>query len=114
MARGTRIARGCRAGLAAFAFASTPVAQAADAGVQTHTIVIEAMRFNPETLTLRRGDRVVWHNKDLVPHTATARGVFDSRSIAAQGSWTYVTRKAGTLAYVCSFHPTMKGTLSVR
>lgn len=86
----------------------------AHAAPQTHTIVIEGMRFVPETLTVRRGDRIVWRNRDLVPHTATASGVFDSKSIAADGAWTYVARRAGTLPYVCSFHPTMKGALTVQ
>lgn len=72
------------------------------------------MRFIPETLTVHRGDRIVWRNKDLVPHTVTAENIFDSQSIPAAGSWTYVAAKAGTLPYVCSLHPTMKATLEVQ
>ena len=98
----------------AFAIACTLGAHSADAAPQTHTVVIEGMRFNPETLTVHRGDRIVWRNKDLVPHTATASKIFDSHSIAADGSWTYIVRKAGTLPYVCSFHPAMKGMLEVQ
>ncbi len=30
------------------------------------------------------------------------------------GSWTWVAHEPGTFAYVCSFHPMMKGTLTVR
>ena len=86
---------------------------AADAAAQTHTVVIKGFRFNPETLTAHRGDRIVWRNKDLVPYTATTHGVFDSRSIAPGSSWTYVARKVGTLPYVCTFHPTMQGSLAV-
>ena len=29
------------------------------------------MQFAPQTLTVKAGDRVLWQNKDLVPHTAT-------------------------------------------
>jgi plastocyanin len=83
------------------------------AGAREHTVVIEGMQFKPAALTARRGDRVVWRNKDLVPHTATAARVFDSRTIEAGGSWTYTAGKAGTLAYVCTFHPGMKGSLTV-
>ena len=47
----------------------------ADAGSDTaqaaHTVVIENMQFNPATLTVRRGERIVWVNKDLFPHTVT-------------------------------------------
>ena len=38
----------------------------------THYVVIEQMRFNPPTLTVQRGDRIQWVNKDLVAHTASA------------------------------------------
>ena len=84
---------------------------AADAAAQTHTVVIEGFKFNPPTLTLHRGDRIVWRNKDLVPHTATSHGLFDSRSVAPGSSWTCVAGKAGTLPYVCTFHPTMQASL---
>ena len=87
----------------------------AGAAPKTHTVVVEAMRFAPETLTVQRGDRVVWVNKDLFPHTATASaGTFDSGSIAPSASWTYVAHEAGDHPYLCSLHVTMKGMLSVR
>ena len=80
----------------------------------THVVVIEGMRFVPETLALQRGDTVVWQNRDLVPHTVTAAGAFHSGSIAAGASWRRVITRTGTLAYVCTFHPSMKATLEVR
>jgi plastocyanin len=87
----------------------------AGAAPQTHTVTIDAMRFVPETLTVRRGDRVVWVNKDLFPHTATASaGTFDSGSIAPNAWWTYVAREPGSHGYLCSLHTTMTGTLTVR
>ena len=46
----------------------------------THTVVIENLQFSPRELTVNRGDRIVWVNKDLFPHTATAEGKgFDSQ-----------------------------------
>jgi plastocyanin len=81
---------------------------------QTHHITIEAMRFNPETLTVRRGDRVIWINKDPFPHTTTADKAFDSHSIEPNASWSYVAVKPGDYDYECTLHPTMKGKLAVR
>jgi len=82
---------------------------------KTHTVTVEGMRFIPQTLTVQRGDRVVWVNKDLFPHTATATGgAFDSRSIAPNASWIYVAREPGHFAYLCSLHTTMTGTLAVQ
>lgn len=81
----------------------------------THTVVIENMQFNPPQLRVRRGERIVWVNKDLFPHTVTAASrAFDSGSIAANASWTYVARKTGEYPYGCSFHPTMKGMIEVK
>ena len=57
----------------------------------THTVTMENLQFSPAELTVNRGDRIVWVNKDLFPHTATADGkAFDSQGIAANASWTYV------------------------
>jgi plastocyanin len=73
------------------------------------------MRFVPAKLTVQRGDRVVWVNKDLFAHTATASaGTFDSGSIAVNASWTCVAREPGRHAYLCSMHTTMTGTLIVQ
>ena len=81
---------------------------------KTHTVTIAGMRFQPEMLTVERGDTIVWVNKDLVPHTATSKvGNFDSKLIQADKSWKYTIRKKGDFAYICTFHPTMKAMLRV-
>ena len=102
---------------AALALASTAVVVSlpawADATPVTHTVVMHATAYAPLALTVKRGDTVVWVNKDPFPHTATAKGVFDSKSIAAGASWKYKARKAGGYTYICSFHPNMLGTLRV-
>lgn len=80
-----------------------------------HTVVIENMQFSPASLKIRSGERIVWVNKDLFPHTATsASKQFDSGSIEPTGSWSFTPRKAGSYPYGCSFHPTMKGTITVQ
>ena len=79
----------------------------------THRVVIDGLKYDPEMLTVRRGDTVIWTNKDPFPHTVTAPGKFDSRDIAAGGSWKYIARSAGEYSYVCALHPNMKGVLRV-
>ncbi len=82
---------------------------------KTHTVTIEYMRFQPESLTVARGDTVVWVNKDIVPHTATSKdGGFDSQVIPVEKSWKFTVRKKGTFAYICTLHPTMTATLRVK
>jgi plastocyanin len=64
---------------------------------------------------VKAGDTIVWVNKDLFPHTATAsNSTFNSQVIAAGASWKYVAKKKGAFAYTCVFHPTMKAALLVR
>lgn len=81
---------------------------------RTHTVTIEGMRFQPDSLTITRGDTVVWVNNDLVPHTATSEpGSFDSQIIHPEKSWKFTATKKGEFAYTCTFHPTMKAILHV-
>jgi len=89
---------------------------AATAGPRTttHTVVIDSLRFDPQVLTVKAGDTIVWVNRDPFPHTVTAEGKsFDSHEIAPGQSWKYTARKAGEFAYACMLHPTMKATLRV-
>jgi plastocyanin len=94
---------------------SRGVETAEPASQKVHTVSIENMRFSPAELTVRRGERIVWINKDLLPHTVTARSeAFDSGNIPASASWSYVAAMAGDYLYVCAFHPTMKAKLTVQ
>jgi plastocyanin len=102
------------AAVAATGLASEITAAAAHPKGTKHTVVIEAMRFDPQELTVKVGDMIEWENRDPFPHTATAVGKpFDSHEIAAGRSWKFTARKAGVFAYACSLHPTMLGTLRV-
>lgn len=106
--------------LALLCIAAAPLAahaaQPAKPGTsRVRTVVIEGMRFNPPRLVVSPGERIQWTNRDPFPHTVTASdGSFDSHTIRAGGSWTYVARKPGEYDYACTFHPTMKGVIVVR
>ena len=80
----------------------------------THTVVMEGTSFEPAALTIRLGDRIEWVNKDFFPHTATATDGFDSGIILAGKSWTHTPGAKGEVEYICTLHPTMKGTLTVK
>jgi plastocyanin len=80
----------------------------------THTVTIDASRYQPDVLTVKAGDTVVWVNKDIVAHTATSQaGGFDSGIIVPGKSWKHKFNKTGQFAYTCTYHPTMKATLRV-
>ncbi|WP_416046994.1 cupredoxin family copper-binding protein [Cupriavidus basilensis] len=103
---------GVALGLASGLLSGGPSTIAAEK-VARHTVVIQGAAFEPEVISVKRGDMIVWVNKDPYPHTVTAPGVFDSHSIVAGGSWRYTARKAGEFPYACTLHPNMKGTLRV-
>ena len=95
----------------AAAAAHAPLVQA-----KTWTVKIAGMQFEPATVTVARGDTVVWVNDDVVAHTATSSvaGRFDSRAIAPGGNWRYQANTPGRYPYACTFHPTMQATLIVK
>lgn len=95
------------------ALAALLAAPPSAAGAETRTVAIEGMQFAPAVLTVRHGTTIVWENRDLVPHTATAPGAFDSGPIAAGTTWRFVAAKPGRYEVVCTLHPTMKATLVV-
>ncbi len=92
-----------------------PILFAGDfASAKTHTVVIEAMQYTPSDLQVQTGDVVEWVNKDFFPHTATSPKNFDSGVIASNALWKFTVKTKGTFSYICSLHPTMKASLTVR
>ena len=101
-----------KARLALATFASVAL-RAAVAG-ETHAVMIEGMKFQPEMVIVKHGDTVVWHNTDVVPHTATGAGRFDSGLIPPGASWSWTAGQAGRVDYLCTYHPGMKAAVVVR
>jgi plastocyanin len=71
--------------------------------------------FQPNAIKAKVGQKIVFTNQDSTAHTATATegAKFDSGSLGAGASFTYVAKKAGTIKFVCAFHPNMVGTITV-
>jgi plastocyanin len=57
---------------------------------------------------------VTWSNHDIVPHTATAQGKFDSGNIAPGKSFSRKLEQPGEFDYICTYHPGMKGKVTVK
>jgi plastocyanin len=96
------------------ALAAVLLALPALAAAETHTVTIDGMKFQPAAVTVKRGDKVVWRNKDVVPHTATSAGKFDSGQIANGASWSWTAAAPGHFEYVCTYHPGMKAVVDVK
>lgn len=81
---------------------------------ESHTVEIRSMAFHPAELRVHPGDTVVWVNRDLVPHTATAAdSAWTSPPLARGERWRMVVRAAAAGSYLCVFHPVMEAHLIV-
>ena len=103
-------------------FASVAGAQKAPvAGAQkqqkqaTRTVLIQNFSFKPAHITVKRGTRVTWINKDMTTHTATAsNGAFDSGRLRPGQSYSHTFKTAGrTNNYHCEIHHFMRGSVTV-
>ena len=80
-----------------------------------HRIEIKHFVYNPATLTVKPGDRLMWVNLDIVPHTATAvDGSWDTGEIAANSVAETVIAEDHGSEYFCEYHPSMKGRLEIK
>jgi plastocyanin len=118
---GVMLAIACGSGGGAGAGGSGPSAVVTPAptasGGADVTITINSMNgsqsFSPDPGPVKVGQKVAWHNADGVTHTATGSS-FDTGSISPGSTSAPITfSAAGNLAYHCTIHPSMVGTLSV-
>jgi plastocyanin len=92
---------------------STIAPGAARAG--TMHVAIAGYAFHPGTVTVTRGAKVIFSNRDKTNHTATANaGAFDTGTLAPGATRTVTLSHTGTYTYFCQFHAFMKATLVVR
>lgn len=95
-------------------FAALTLVSIGGHAAETKVVTIEGLTFQPAVLAVKQGDTVIWKNADLYAHTVTAAGAFDSKEIAPSGTWKFTAKKKGNFPYICTLHPTMKGTLVVK
>src|SRR5439155_18337280 len=66
--------------------------------------------------TINVGDTVRWTNNEgsAIFHTSTAdNGTWDSKVLANGQSFSFTFTVAGTFAYHCAVHPSMRGSVTV-
>lgn len=78
-----------------------------------HVIVMTAMRFGAVPAGIKAGDTILWVNRDMVPHTATAQDRSFDVNLPAGRSARMTVQRPGSFAFYCRFHPAMRGTLTV-
>ncbi|WP_310993236.1 plastocyanin/azurin family copper-binding protein [Aequorivita marina] len=78
----------------------------------THIVTIHQMKFDPETISVKKGDIVKWVNKDFVPHDVTEKDKKWTSGPLKQGD-TFSKVIKQNFDYFCSIHVVMKGSVVV-
>jgi plastocyanin len=97
----------------AAAVLALPPASPAAAAPTVYTVIIDKMKFGPTPAGIRVGDTIIWINRDFLKHTATARDKSFNVELPSKTSAKTVIRLSGTIAFYCSYHPGMTGSLEV-
>jgi len=75
--------------------------------------------YIPSKISIRQGESVTWLNEDAAFHSVTSgtyenpNGMFDSRYLDPNESFTVKFEESGTFDYFCTLHPWMKGKVIV-
>ena len=94
-------------------------AGASDGGCDS-SVCMEGIAYTEPAITVGAGDTVSWTNLDTVDHTVTegtpgapVDGGFDSGNVAVGETFEVVADDAGEIAYFCTIHPQMEGSVTV-
>lgn len=78
------------------------------------SISIDNFIYSPATLTVKKGTKVTWTNKDSAAHTVTAETEGpDSPLMKQNETYSYTFNNVGTFSYYCKPHPWMKASVIV-
>lgn len=82
----------------------------------TKAITINNFAFSPATLTINKGETVVWTNSDPMAHTVTSDSgsELSSGTLSKGQTYSHTFNDAGTYNYHCNFHSSMKATIIVK
>ena len=79
------------------------------------TVEMRDFEFFPAQLTVDAGTEVTWVNRGNVPHNAVAEdGTFDTGLQERDTTRSTVLDRPGVYPYVCTIHPGMEATVTVR
>ncbi|HYY35565.1 MAG TPA: cupredoxin family copper-binding protein [Candidatus Binatia bacterium] len=84
-------------------------------GAKDNRIEIKDFAFNPQTITVKSGEKITWINRDEEPHTIVSveKQFKKSSALDTDQEFTITAGAPGTYTYYCSVHPKMTGTIVV-
>ena len=93
----------------------TATEPATASGGKTVPVAMRDILFVPEKITARVGQTVRWTNDDDIVHNVKAQkgADFESKALSKGDTYDAKLTTAGEIAYVCTIHPSQRGTISV-
>jgi plastocyanin len=80
-------------------------------------VTIDNFTFTPALLTVPRGTRVIWTNRDDMPHTVVSDATppaFRSHGIDTDETFDVMFDRPGRWGYFCAMHAHMRGAVIVQ
>jgi plastocyanin len=79
-------------------------------------VSMKKIKFNPASVTVKAGQTVTWTNNDTVGHDVTGDDFNsgDPGGLQNGDTFAHTFDKAGTFDYVCTVHPGMEGSVTVK
>ena len=95
---------------------STPAPAEATVAGGAVRVAMKDFEFVPENVEVERGQTITWVNEDTAQHDAVAaEGDGPKSELFNQGeSYSWTAETAGAIPYVCTVHPGMDGTITVK
>ncbi len=94
---------------------SSPSSSSSAPAAGASAVTIAGFAFSPANITVKVGTKVTWTNTDSVSHNVISDSSNGPKSgtLGKGDSYSFTFDKAGTYTYICSFHPYMKGSVTV-
>lgn len=80
----------------------------------TYIVVVDKLKFGTLPTRLRKGDAILWDNRDLLRHSATAIDHSFDADLQPGAKVKTILKTRGSIAFVCRYHPGMHGVLEVK
>jgi plastocyanin len=90
------------------------------AGAASAQVTMKNIQFNPASVTVKKGGTVTWTNDDSANHDVTKTGGAGPKFSSGTGNlkkgdtYKQTLKTAGQVKYVCTVHPGMEGTITVK
>jgi plastocyanin len=89
-------------------------------GAKAPSVTYKDIAIHPTALSVKKGTSVTWTNEDSVGHDVTSTGgpakfkSGPSGGMAQGATFKHTFTKPGTYKYVCTVHPNMTGSVTVK